>query len=137
MKSNCETCGKEYQKVKPWQKFCCKKCKDVGFDTRNPEARSKYNKKSSTKPNFKYHVHKNGAKRRGIGFLLTFEEWWEIWEPFWEQRGKEKHSLVMCRYGDTGPYAKDNVYLDTYSNNSSLANILKPHERDKRTGRFK
>jgi len=133
---NCDFCGKEYLQTKPWQRFCCKACKDSMFFLRNPEAKSKYNKKSSQTPMFKYHVHKNGAKRRGIGFLLSFEEWWNIWEPFWDSRGKSKDSLVMCRYGDSGPYSKDNVYIDTYSNNSKLAVALKPHKRDDDTGRF-
>jgi hypothetical protein len=132
----CNSCGCEYKQVKSWQKFCSKKCKDVEFFLRNPNARSTYNKKSAQSPNFKYHVHKNGAKKRGIGFLLSFEEWWSIWEPFWDRRGRTKDSLVMCRYGDTGPYAKDNVYIDTYSNNSKLAVQLKPQKKDKLTGRF-
>lgn len=132
----CEYCGQAYPQVKSWQKFCSKKCKDKEFFIRNPHAKAKYNKTSAKTPVFKYHVHKNGAKKRGIGFLLSFEEWWEIWEPFWEARGKSKTSLVMCRYGDTGPYSKDNVYIDTYSNNSKLAVKLKPQERSKETGRF-
>ena len=133
---NCDSCKKEYTQVKPWQRFCCKKCKDTEFFIRNPEAKKSYNKKSAQTPVFKYHVHKNGAKKRGIGFLLTFEEWWSIWEPLWDNRGKAKDSLVMCRYGDTGPYSKDNVYIDTYSNNSKLAVELKPQKKDKTTGRF-
>lgn len=132
----CNSCGCEYTQVKSWQKYCSKGCKDKAFALRNPEARSRYNKKFSQTPLFKYHVHKNGAKRRGIGFLLSFEEWWDIWEPFWDKRGKSKDNLVMCRYGDSGPYAKDNVYIDSYSNNSKLAAQLKPQKKDKLTGRF-
>lgn len=136
MKNSCEICQEEYSVIKPWQKYCSKKCKDKAFFLRNPEAKSKYNKKSARTPIFKYHVQKNGAKRRGIGFYLTFEEWWGIWEPFWNMRGVNRESLVMCRKNDTGPYQVGNVYIDTYSNNSRLAAVLKPANRDAKTGRF-
>lgn len=132
----CDYCSEEYTQKRPWQRFCSKRCKEKEFLLRNPKAKAEYNKRTAITPMFKYHVHKNGAKKRGIGFLLSFEEWWGIWEPFWLRRGKSKDSLVMCRYNDSGPYAKDNVYIDTYSNNSRLAVILKPHKRDSKTGRF-
>lgn len=132
----CNYCGCDYEQTKSWQKFCSKKCKVKEAHIRNPSARGISNKKQSTTPNFKYHVHKNGAKRRGVGFLLSFEEWWGIWEPFWGMRGKGKDCLVMCRYMDEGPYSKDNVYIDTYSNNCKLAVKLKPQDRDVKTGRF-
>ena len=77
----CEKCFVEYLQKRPWQRFCSKKCKDLAFFERNPNARSLYNKKQSKTPKFKYHVQKNVAKRRGIPFELTYEEWWSIWEP--------------------------------------------------------
>lgn len=134
--NSCLFCGSMFTKVKPWQKYCTKKCKDTEFKKRNPDAISKYNKKQSYTPKFKYHVHKNGAKRRGIEFNLTFEQWWELWEPYWESRGKQKDSLVMCRVGDSGNYEVGNVYIDTYSKNSREAALNFPRERDKITGRF-
>jgi hypothetical protein len=59
------------------------------------------------------------AKHRGIEFLLTFGEWWTIWETSgkWEQRGCRKGQYVMARHGDIGPYQRDNVRICTVSDN--------------------
>ena len=62
-----------------------------------------------------YIQQKSNAKRRGIPFLLTFEDWWAIWQASgkWEQRGKLAGQYVMARYGDVGPYASGNVRICT------------------------
>ena len=64
-------------------------------------------------PLHKYSQHKGNAKLRGVPFLLTFEEWWSIWQESgnWEQRGARRGQYVMARYGDTGPYAVGNVRI--------------------------
>lgn len=61
----------------------------------------------------KYHTQKSLAKRRGIRFLLTFGEWWEIWQGsgHWPQRGKGTKQYVMARYHDSGPYVWWNVKI--------------------------
>lgn len=61
------------------------------------------------------------AKRRGVSFLLTFEEWMMIWHNSgkWEQRGRCRGQYVMGRFGDQGPYAVGNVYICTSSENLS------------------
>tara|TARA_R110000851_G_scaffold61962_6_gene142520 strand:+ start:4809 stop:5204 length:396 start_codon:yes stop_codon:yes gene_type:complete len=64
-------------------------------------------------PRAKYCKQKNHAKTRGIPFNLTFEEWWEMWEPHFRNRGKNVTNLMMCRTGDTGAYEVGNVRLDT------------------------
>ena len=62
------------------------------------------------------------AKQRGIPFLISFEEWYD----WWLQQGidknltppkKTKDTLCMCRFNDSGPYALNNIYCDTVSNN--------------------
>jgi hypothetical protein len=60
-----------------------------------------------------------GAKTRGIPFLLTFEEWWQIWQDsgHWEERGNLSGQYVMCRNADQGPYAVGNVRIDTVRGN--------------------
>jgi hypothetical protein len=60
-----------------------------------------------------YWRHKSQAKWRGIPFLLTFEEWWAIWQASgrWEQRGPRKGYYVMGRHGDRGAYAIGNVRI--------------------------
>ena len=62
-----------------------------------------------------YHKQKNQAARRGIGFFLTFDEWYTIWEASGRlpERGRRKHEYVMARLGDVGPYAVGNVKIVT------------------------
>lgn len=59
--------------------------------------------------------HKANAKRRGVPFLFTFEDWLGVWRAsgYWRMPG-----YVMCRYGDAGPYAKGNVYIGTVCSNT-------------------
>lgn len=68
-------------------------------------------------PKGRYSDHKKRARSRGIPFLLTFSEWWNIWESSgkWEERGT--HGYVMCRTGDLGAYEVGNVRVDTFLNN--------------------
>jgi len=56
------------------------------------------------------------ARQRGIGWELTFEEWWGIWRSSgqWAARGRDHaQAAVMARRGDVGPYSKENVYITT------------------------
>jgi hypothetical protein len=73
----------------------------------------------------KYSIQKRKAKRRGIAWELSFEEWWTIWEASgkWSERGWGKDKYVMCRYGDIGAYSIDNVFIDTNSNNTKSMNL--------------
>jgi hypothetical protein len=72
-------------------------------------------------PRSKYSVQKACAKRRGIAFELTFEEWLKIWENsgHFEERGAAAHKYQMARHNDLGPYAIDNVKIITTSKNSA------------------
>lgn len=72
----------------------------------------------------KYSCHKGAAKRRGIGFTLTFEEWCDIWKQSgkWELRGRNKGQYVMSRIGDNGDYAVGNVFIQLSENNVIDAN---------------
>lgn len=77
-----------------------------------------------TKDKFRqgYTRSKADAKRRGIAFLFTFEEWkqWWINTGKWDLRGRKAGCYQMCRNNDTGPYALGNVYCDTIEANSKL-----------------
>ena len=68
-------------------------------------------------PQAAYTAHKCGAKARGIEFLMTPMEWWEIWAPHYHLRGTKPGMLVMCRYKDEGPYKVGNVRIDTAKSN--------------------
>src|SRR5678815_767042 len=63
------------------------------------------------------------AERRGIEFLLTFEEWWLIWKQSrkYPQRGCGPGQYVMSRINDVGPYAVGNVLIKTNGNNTREA----------------
>lgn len=74
----------------------------------------------------KFRRHRQNAKNRGIEWGLTFREWWDIWQESgkWDERGRGGY--VMARFGDTGPYAKDNVEIVTSSQNIKDSYITKP-----------
>ncbi len=75
-----------------------------------------------------YLDHKSRAKKRGITFLLTFEEWKTIWldSGKWDQRGLAVDSYCMARHGDVGPYAVGNVRICTRrENNAEQAEYLR------------
>lgn len=63
-------------------------------------------------PQKAFRTHQRGAARRGIPFLMTFDEWWDWWQTDnrWEQRGAGGDRLVMARKRDEGPYHLDNIY---------------------------
>jgi len=63
---------------------------------------------------------KHAAANRGVGWELTLWQWWSIWKNsgHWEHRGRGQ-GYVMCRFGDLGPYAVDNVFIDLALMNSS------------------
>ena len=71
-----------------------------------------------------YAQHASSAKRRGIEFKLTFEEWWAIWEPQYAKRGVCVDELGMCRNRDEGPYAVGNVRLDTPKGNGADRSLV-------------
>ena len=88
-----------------------------------------------TKPNTKYLYQKHNSIKRGIPFLLTFEEWWDIWQQsgYWEQRGCRKGQYVMSRYNDVGPYAVGNVFIQQCGSNVSQAQMGKISHRKNKT----
>jgi hypothetical protein len=69
---------------------------------------------------------RNHARYRGVSWALKFWDWWQIWQESgkWAQRGREQGSFCMCRHGDSGPYAKGNVYISTVDHNTSLGRTL-------------
>jgi hypothetical protein len=69
--------------------------------------------------------HATRAKRRGIGFELTYEQWMEIWLKSGQilNRGMELGQYVMARNNDTGPYAVGNVSIIMGSQNVHDANL--------------
>lgn len=68
----------------------------------------------------KFGCHKGDAKRRGIPFRLTFEEWLGIWMASgrFNQRGNRRGYYVMARYGDRGAYEVGNVRIILFEDNA-------------------
>lgn len=80
-------------------------------------------------PKDKYRDHKkNAINDRGIPFLLSFEEWWDIWQKsgHWHERGPRVGQYCMSRYNDIGPYAVGNVFIQL-----STQNVLDCRTRNK------
>jgi hypothetical protein len=77
---------------------------------------------------FAYEKRRQDAKTRGIPFLLTFEEWWSVWDESgkFAERGQHTGQYVMARHGDLGPYAVGNVRIITCNENVSEQHQFRP-----------
>lgn len=65
-----------------------------------------------------YIRQKNHAKKRGIEFKLTKQEWLDFWGEDLNKRGRGAGKLQMCRVGDKGCYEIGNIYKQTHEHNS-------------------
>ena len=72
-------------------------------------------------------MQKSNARTRKILFLLTFEQWLELWSASGklEQRGRGANKFCMCRIADVGPYEFDNVFIGTGRENVRDGNLGK------------
>jgi hypothetical protein len=77
---------------------------------------------------FAYMKHRQDAKERGVPFLITFDEWWDVWHASgkWPMRGLRKGQYVMARFGDKGGYEVGNVRICTSSENVSERHQVNP-----------
>lgn len=80
--------------------------------------REEWKRRGFADPVARYRQHAVNAGRRGIPFELSFDEWWSIWGPGYERRGRMRGQLVMCRTKDQGAYAVGNVRVDTVAGNA-------------------
>lgn len=60
-----------------------------------------------------YYRQMSAAQKRNIPFLLTYEQWWNIWQTSgrWELRGRRRGQYCMARDGDLGAYEIGNVRI--------------------------
>ena len=74
-----------------------------------------------------YRTQVDNSKARGKKFILSFEEWMNIWEESGKlpKRGRKKGNYCMCRFDDKGAYEVGNVFIDTVSANTHDGNIGK------------
>lgn len=70
-----------------------------------------------------YWNHQQRAKRKGISFQLTFDQWLKIWldSGHYYNKGTKRGQYVMSRYNDVGPYSVDNVKIQTVGENTKEA----------------
>jgi len=96
---------------------------------KDQEYRKTYNANYARTPVGKYNAHKQDAKRRGIPFLLTFEEWNGLWQASgkWAERGCRKDQYVMARFGDQGAYEIGNVRICPVRENMAERNKNHPY----------
>lgn len=71
-----------------------------------------------------YRQHKQNAAKRGVEFTLTYEQWFELWEPYLDKRGHCDGGYVMARAGDQGGYTWDNVSVVPHGVNVAERNRL-------------
>lgn len=68
-----------------------------------------------------FYSHRHTSGRRGIEFLMTYEEWFGVW---WRsgriaEMGRKRGQYCMSRPGDRGPYAVGNVRIVRQEENKS------------------
>jgi len=75
-------------------------------------------------PRRRYIEHRENARKRNIAFLLTFDEWWDLWQQSgkWDQRGNRRGKYCMARFGDRGAYEIGNVSICPIETNRSERN---------------
>ena len=85
--------------------------------------------KANPSPRYRFIQHRSDARRRRIEFLMTFEEWWSVWEAsgHWRDRGRKRGQFCMARPGDEGPYAIGNVKIIPFGENVREAQIGNHH----------
>ena len=69
------------------------------------------------------------ARQRDIPWELTYNQWRMIWvqSGHWHERGPYKGQYVMARFGDVGPYHKDNVRICTNTENQQEGHLGTNH----------
>lgn len=72
-----------------------------------------------TQAKVKFRGQKGMAKKRGIGFYFSFDEWinWWLATGHWHERGVGKGKYVMSRRNDSGDYTTENVFCQTFVQN--------------------
>jgi|DEB0MinimDraft_4_1074332.scaffolds.fasta_scaffold23367_4 ferredoxin-thioredoxin reductase catalytic subunit len=70
----------------------------------------------------RYAWHRQTAKKRGIAFNFTFNEWYDWWlsngiDKNTQTKDSSFKKMCMCRYNDQGAYEFGNVYCATQLQN--------------------
>lgn len=76
-----------------------------------------------------YRQQRNQALFRQEPWHLTFEEWQEIWQPWWGQRGRTRGSRCMSRQDWDGPWSRDNVMIVTREEHARMQALARARAR--------
>lgn len=58
-----------------------------------------------------YHRQRAQAKFRGEPWDMTFDQWWEMWQPYWALRGMSRDSRCMIRRDHTRSWHPENCAI--------------------------
>jgi hypothetical protein len=64
-----------------------------------------------------FRQQRSNAKRRSVGFDLTYEQWCKIWDDSGKYEYRGRCGYVMGRINDEGPYSVDNVEIISATEN--------------------
>ena len=82
-----------------------------------------YQRRWFKSPRGRYHQHKTSAGKRGIPFLLTFEEWWDIWQTSGSGRNAGADEISMSwRVWAPGCHERDNIRICLVGENVGESN---------------
>ncbi len=75
---------------------------------------------ASSRHRISFWQQKSNAKRRGIIFKLTFDEWFDIWSRSgcFKKRGRGLGKYCMARFNDKGAYEVGNVKIMLFGENT-------------------
>jgi hypothetical protein len=60
-----------------------------------------------------WQLAKAQAKFRGEEFTLTFDQYYNIWLPLWDQRGRKSGDMCMTRRDESRGWTKTNTVILT------------------------
>jgi hypothetical protein len=106
----------------------CKPCAREWERSRSAERKAERNKNAkawrvANRERQAFNNQKCNAKKRGISFEFTFDEWVEWWGDEINSRGCGAGQYVMARISDSGPYHPSNVFKCEAGLNVAMGNV--------------
>lgn len=90
------------------------------------ELRARVIRETGRDPYRAWASQKSRAAGRGVGFTMSFLDWWALWGPEFANRGARAGQFVMCRTKDEGKYEVGNVRVDTVrANHKERLDVLR------------
>lgn len=73
-------------------------------------------------PYVRYRYQERNAQNRGIGFHLTFRDWWRLWQEsgHWDQMGRGGDKYGMSRKDLEAPFTFDNCVIRKNGESASI-----------------